>query len=182
MQTAFLSLSLSPPPLCGFLPPSLPGSPRYPLCPLGLFSSSLSWGGVLWMSHGPGFPACPSLLWPGSSFSHFPAPAPAPRAQNGPQDGSQGSRGAVGSMLCLDTHPTLHLLPWLQLGGPGGCGWAGRLGWRGGGGRVLAKLAWRSHSCPAKLRTDSPCVPVSFLQPRLLSTRSRPLLHLLPPA
>lgn len=47
----------------------------------------------------------------------------------------------MGSVLCLDAHPTLHLLPWLQLGGPKGRGWAGCLGLVGGEAGVLARVS-----------------------------------------
>lgn len=73
----------------------------------------------------------PSLLWPGTLAL---LPHPTPRSQNGTEDDSQGSNGALGSVLCLDAYPTLHLLSWLQLGGPGGHGWAECLGLRGGRG------------------------------------------------
>lgn len=63
---------------------------------------------------------------------------PCPQGLRMGQDDSQGSSRAVGSVLCLDAHPTLHLLFWLQLGGPGGRGWAGCLG-LGGRGRGVGQ-------------------------------------------
>ena len=56
-----------------------------------------------------------------------PFPTLSPRAQDGTGH-SQSSSRAVGSVLCLGAHPTRHLLFRLQLGGPGGRGWAGCLG------------------------------------------------------
>lgn len=85
-------------------------------------------------------------------------PTPPPRSQNGTEDNSQGSSRAVGSVLCLDTHPSLHLLSWLQLGGPGGHGWAGCLG-LGGGQGCWPELAWRSHSSPGKAENRRPLCP-----------------------
>lgn len=78
------------------------------------------------------------LYFPHPLFSSQALPplflTPPPRFQNGIEDGSQGSSRSVGSVLCLEAHPTLHLLSWLQLGGPGGHGWAGCLDLRGGSG------------------------------------------------
>lgn len=127
-------------------------------------------------------PSSPSLLLPGSTdgspplektppgsvlschppFSGQallpPFSRPPPRSQNGTEDSSQGPSRAVGSMLCLDAHPSLHLLSWLQLGGPGGHGWAGCLGLRGGQG-CWPELAWRSHSSPGKAENRRPLCP-----------------------
>lgn len=83
--------------------------------------------------------------------------------------------------MCLDTHPTPHLLPWLQLGGPGGHGWAGRLVGEGQGvGQVSmavtspGKAENRRPLCPRA--PSAACSPSSLFCPILT-----PLLHALLP-
>lgn len=148
-----------------------PGPGKLPSPPLHLCSQGNGWV-LLWRR----LPYLPVTLFSLVRHSCRPPP-PHPQGPRMGQDDSQGSSRAVGSVLCLDAHPALHLLFWLQLGGPRGHGWAGCLGLGGQG--CWPELAWRSHSSPGKAENRQPLCPGVLLQPRSLSLCS-PLL-LLPP-
>ena len=110
---------------------------------------------------------------------------PTPPHPQGPGMGQRTTAKAQAGQwgpCCVWTHTQAYTsCPGSSLVALGAMAGLGAWVWGGGGQGCWPELAWRSHSSPAKLRTDGPCVPAFLLQPHSLSSLSSPLLLLLLP-